>query len=236
MNLPNAITVGRIAAAPFVAVLPLAQSWELRLLGFVLFVVVAVSDYYDGMLARSRNLITDLGKQLDPLADKLFLLATLVPMYLLMEAPRSRIVGTETGSGPFASALFAARAFPFVLPTGLVGLPLWVAVVVLGRELLMTVFRQIAARRGVVIAAIGPAKWKTGFQLVWVGAAYFWFWAVTAAAQHGWRGGAWTAFAYFNGVVGVATMAAAVALTVYSLWLYVRRYGGVLVGRPVRSE
>ena len=41
--------------------------------------------------------------------------------------------------------------------------------IVLGRELFMTVFRQFAARRGVVIAAIGPAKWKTGLQLVWIG-------------------------------------------------------------------
>ena len=46
----------------------------------------------------------------------------------------------------------------------------------------MTVFRQLAARRGVVIAAIGPAKWKTGFQSTWVGSAYFWFFAATLAA------------------------------------------------------
>src|SRR3712207_8272910 len=48
-----------------------------------------------------------------------------------------------------------------------------------------TLFRsQLAARRGVVIAAIRSAKWKTGFQFVWVGAAYFWFWAQTAAVRY----------------------------------------------------
>ena len=80
MNLPNAITVGRIAASPLVGWLPLTPSATYRAVAFVLFVVLAVSDYWDGRLARSRNSITDLGKQLDPLADKLFLVVTMVPM------------------------------------------------------------------------------------------------------------------------------------------------------------
>ena len=80
MNLPNALTVARIAAAPVVATLAFQPSWAPRLAGFVLFIVVAVTDYYDGKLARSRNLVTDLGRLLDPLADKLLLLATFVPM------------------------------------------------------------------------------------------------------------------------------------------------------------
>ena len=75
MNLPNSITVGRIAASPLVAILPFVDSWGARLAAFALFLVVAVSDYYDGQLARSRNLVTDLGRILDPLADKLFLVA-----------------------------------------------------------------------------------------------------------------------------------------------------------------
>ena len=113
------------------------------------------------MLARSRKQETDLGRLLDPLADKLLLVGTFVPMYLL------------------------APTFPFITPFGDVGLPLWVVVVVLGREVFMTLFRQAAKRRGVVIAAIGPAKWKTAVQLVWQGSAYFWFWAATLAALEG---------------------------------------------------
>ena len=91
----------------------------------------------------------------------------------------------------------------------------------------MTVFRQAAARRGVVISAIGPAKWKTGFQSVWVGSAYFWFFAATLAAGHAWNSSAWRAFAYFNGIVGTVTMVISVVLTIYSLALYLRRYAGV---------
>jgi len=125
---------------------------------------------------------------------------------------------------------------PFRTPFGDVALAWWVIAVVLGRELFMTVFRQAAARRGVVISAIGPAKWKTGFQSVWVGAAYFWFFAATLAATRGWETPVWNGFAMFNGVVGVLTMVGAVALTLYSLVLYLRTYGRVFSGAPVRGR
>ena len=210
MNLPNALTVGRIIIAPLIALLPFAPSWELKMAAFVLFIVAAVSDYYDGVLARTRNLVTDLGKLLDPLADKLLLVATLVPIYLLMAG-----YGTPL-------------SMQFTTPFGAVGLPLWVLIVVLGREVVMTVFRQVAAARGTIIAAIGPAKWKLGFQSIWVGAAYFWFAAREASFHYAWSSPWWRAFALFNGIVGVLSMSIAVALTLYSLALYVHRYGRVL--------
>ncbi len=204
MNLPNALSAGRIAITPLVAVLPFFNSWPLRLTAFILFVIAAVTDYIDGHLARTRKEETDLGKMLDPLADKLLLVGTFVPMFML------------------------AKQFPFVTPLGPVGLPLWIVLLVLLREVFMTVFRQAAARRGVVIAAIRSAKWKTGFQLVWQGSAYFWFWAATAAAEkqvldHS----SWRAFALFNGTVGTLMMVAAVYFTVYSLIVYMRRFSGV---------
>ena len=206
MNLPNALTVARIALTPPVALLPFADSPKVRLAAFLLFVLAGITDYFDGRLARSRHDETDLGKLLDPLADKLLLVGTLVPMYVL-----------------------GRDAFAFVTPAGRVGLTWWIVALVLGREAFMTVFRQAAARGGVVIGAIGPAKWKTGMQLVWQGSAYFWFFAASLAASRGWEGArAWRAFAYFNGTVGVVTMTAAVALTLYSLVLYVRRYGDLL--------
>jgi CDP-diacylglycerol--glycerol-3-phosphate 3-phosphatidyltransferase len=209
MNLPNALTLSRILATPLIFILPFADSWELKLAGFVIYVIAAVSDYWDGALARTRNLVTDLGKLLDPLADKALLLSTLVPIYLL-----------QSGHGTVLD-------MRFVTPWGEAALPLWVLVVVLGRELFMTVFRQAAARRGTVIAAIGPAKWKTGFQSVWVGSAYFWFAAKAAAFHWVWANDWWRDFANFNGIVGVVTMTVAVVLTVYSLGLYLRRYARV---------
>lgn len=228
MNLPNALTAARIAATPLIAWLPLAPSSALRFTAFALFTLAAVTDYVDGRLARSRKQETDLGRLLDPLADKLLLVATIVPMYLLMRP------GAHSPSPWPAKAL--DNVLPFRTPVGDVGLALWIVAVVLGRELFMTIFRQAAARRGVVIAAIGPAKWKTGFQSLWVGSAYCWFFAATVAATHAWDTPAWNAFAYFNGTIGVGAMVGSLALTLYSLLLYLRTYGRVFTGAPVRGR
>lgn len=220
MNLPNAVTAGRIAVTPLIAWLPLAPSSGLRLIAFLLFVVAAITDYVDGQLARSRKEETDLGRLLDPLADKLLLVATCIPMFVLMRSG-SPVVDTWP-----AKAL--SNVLPFRTPFGDVSLAWWVLAVILGRELFMTIFRQLAARRGVVISAIGPAKWKTGLQLLWIGSAYCWFFAATLAASRGWDTTLWNGFANFNGVVGVLAMIGSIALTVYSLGLYLRSYGRVL--------
>lgn len=208
MNLPNALTAGRIAATPLIAALPFADSWKLRLVAFVLFAVAAITDYVDGHLARSRHQETDLGRLLDPLADKLLLFGTFVPMYVLAETR------------------------PFITPFGDVGLPGWILAIVLGREVFMTLFRQYAKYRGVVIAAIGPAKWKTAFQSVWQGSAYFWFFASTLAAAKAWSNDRWHAFALFNGTVGTLTMIGAVLLTIISLVIYLHSFRRVFAMSP----
>ena len=229
MNLPNALTVGRIVITPLIAWLPFLESWEMRVTAFVLFLAAAISDWWDGHLARTRNLITDLGRLLDPLADKLLLVATLVPMYALQQH--------YTFVAPLEGVLPEPSPFLFTTPIGRVSLPLWMVWLVIGREAFMTLFRSAAARRGLVIAAIGPAKWKTTFQSIWTGAAYFWFWARTLAGAQGWlEDGWWRAFAHFNGLVGTLSMVGAVGLTFWSLVLYVSRYGGAYLkaGRAVR--
>ena len=208
---------------PFIAWLPFTTSWSSRFAGFVLFLIAAISDYWDGHFARQRNLVTDMGRLLDPLADKMLLVATMVPMYLMQRHPNF-LVDPATADPD-------ATKYLFETPVGLVSLPLWVLLVVLGRELLMTVFRQYAAKRGTVIAAVGPAKWKTGFQFTWIGAAYFWFFAQALATSRDWHNEPmWRAFAWFNGIVGTVTMIAAVLLTIYTLWLYVDRYGRRVAG------
>ena len=239
MNLPNAITAARIAVAPAIAWLIVIPSWPIRIAAWILYLAAAITDYYDGKLARSRNLVTDLGRLLDPLADKLLLVCTLGPMWWLMRGvpfvaplPAANDWATPGVVGPVMAG--AHVSWPLVTPFGLVGLPLWVVLVVLGREALMTVFRQYAAYRGVIISAIGPAKWKTGFQSTWAGAAFFWFGAAAAAAEYGWTSDVWRYFAMFNGIVSTVTMVGAVALTLYSLGLYAKRYG-YLLGRSTRE-
>jgi CDP-diacylglycerol---glycerol-3-phosphate 3-phosphatidyltransferase len=211
MNLPNGLTIARIAATPLIAVLPFAPSAAARLGAFMLFTAAAVTDWVDGYLARRRKQETDFGRMLDPLADKLLLLGTFVPMY------------------------FLARSLPFETPAGRIGLPLWVVAIVLGREVTMTWFRRFAQQRGVVIAAIWPAKWKTFIQLLWQGAAYCWFWLATLAASRGWNGPLWHDFALFNGALATLMMVLAVGLTVYSLYLYMRDYGYLLRTRPTSA-
>jgi phosphatidylglycerophosphate synthase len=230
MNLPNALTVGRIAITPLIAILPFAPATAPRVIAFILFLFAAVSDYADGVLARSRKQETTLGKLLDPLADKLLLIGTFVPMWALMQSANGAISGAS-----FATSDLSPRALPFLTPWGDVSLPWWIVVIVLGRELAMTIFRQAAARRGVVIAAIGPAKLKTVFQLLWQGAAYLWFVVATFALTRDWKGAGWHGFALFIGTAGTIVMSVAVVLAVYSLWLYFSRYGRVFVQSRARS-
>ncbi len=89
-NLANIITVVRILLAPlFVVLLVLdgGADGALRIAAAVLFIVAIATDGVDGMLARRRNLVTDLGILLDPIADKLLTGAALVMLAVLAELP-----------------------------------------------------------------------------------------------------------------------------------------------------
>ncbi len=223
-NLPNAITAARILIAPVIAYLPFVDSPVLRTTAFVLYVLAAVSDYVDGELARTRGLITDLGKALDPLADKLLLVCTSVTLLVLQGPagdPGVSLLARIPGLGSHA------HQFPFISFFGTWYLPWWVIAVVLGREAFMTVFRAMAQRRGVVIAAIGPAKWKAAMQYIWVGAAFCHFAVITFARHELVQGELWAQFTQLVGSIGVISMVIAVALTLWSLVLYLRRYGAL---------
>jgi CDP-diacylglycerol---glycerol-3-phosphate 3-phosphatidyltransferase len=90
------------------------------------------------------------------------------------------------------------------------------------------VFRQLAQKKGVVIAANFPAKVKTVVQYIWVGAAYFWFGAETLAARDGWAGRpAWDFLGPLVGAIGVTSMFVAVGLTIATFAIYLRRYGAL---------
>ena len=78
LNLPNLLTIGRIAAIPVVCALVVAGTPELRWAAFALYVVAAITDWLDGYLARRMNLISPLGRMLDPIADKLLVAALIV--------------------------------------------------------------------------------------------------------------------------------------------------------------
>lgn len=78
MNLPNKLTVGRIALVPlFVATLLINFPFN-NVVALIIFIAASLTDLFDGKIARKRNLVTDFGKFADPLADKILVLAALL--------------------------------------------------------------------------------------------------------------------------------------------------------------
>ena len=77
MNIANKLTVLRVILIPFFIVFGLIQNTACAYAALVIFVVASLTDYLDGNLARKMNLVSDFGKFLDPLADKLLVLAAL---------------------------------------------------------------------------------------------------------------------------------------------------------------
>ena len=207
---------------PLIAWLPFVPSAHWRGIAFLLYLVVAISDHYDGKLARERNQVSDLGRLLDPLADKIFLLATFIPMFIL-QAPHGDMLARALPRVAESSSYAFLSWFSFP-----VSLPWWVLAIVLGREAAMTWFRHVAQGRGLVISAMGPGKLKATFQYIWVGAAYFWFFFRTWLEEHGYTAPAWDQAVLLLGTIGTVSLVIAVVLTVWSFALYLQRYGKVL--------
>lgn len=208
-TLPNIITLVRISFTPVIALLPFIEGYWPKVICFIVFVVAAVSDVFDGYLARRHNQVTDLGKLLDPIADKLLLFATLVPIYWISRTRHDLYDIPVWGS-----------------------IPLWVCVLLIGRELAMTAFRWWAQRHGVVIPAGGAGKLKTVLQNIFVGAIMLWFAFRDARKPMGWEhsrlAGYWNQF--HGGFVAV-TLAVAALLTVYSFVLYLYRNRALFLDR-----
>jgi phosphatidylglycerophosphate synthase len=205
LNLPNAITLGRIVLAVVLVPMLLVDSVGMRIAAFLVFLVASLSDLVDGKLARSRNLITDFGKLADPLADKLLLVATFVPFYWLSH-----------GGEP-------QTAFPWFWPKGV--LPWWILAIIFGRELFITVFRGYAAKRGVVLAAGKAGKLKAVVQNVASGSVILWYALFSAVHAHGWNSRFLRSFWIpFHRTFAIVALAVAVALTVVSLVIYLQSF------------
>src|SRR5205809_1122175 len=164
-TLPNILTLARICLTPVLALLPFIQGYWPKVIAFLIFIAASASDVVDGYLARRHNQVSELGQLLDPIADKLLLFATLIPIFWLTRHPTILVDYRIPWWGSF---------------------PVWVALLLVGRELLMTGFRFFAKRRGVVIPAMGAGKLKAVVQNVFIGATLFWFaWKDALAAELG---------------------------------------------------
>ena len=168
MNLPNKITLARICMIPlFVVVFYLDVIPYNYLISAVIFVLAALTDALDGHIARSRNLVTNLGKFLDPIADKV-----LVSTAFILLLTRSFIF-----YAPFL--LFFDTDLEMLSVQSITSIVSGVCVaVILARELIVSGFRMVAAERKLVIAADKLGKIKTTCQdaaiAILLASASFW--------------------------------------------------------------
>ncbi|MES2123930.1 MAG: CDP-alcohol phosphatidyltransferase family protein [Gemmatimonadota bacterium] len=201
-TLPNILTAARIAITPIVFALPFIQGYWPKLACFVIFVTAAVTDVIDGRIARRDGLESDLGRTLDPLADKLLLFATLGPIWWISQQRHELYDIPVWGS-----------------------IPLWVCLLLIGREFAMTAFRAYAQRKGVIIAAGNAGKMKAALQNVFIGATLFWFAFRDAVRPLGWQRSHFAQWWHqFHGGFVAATLGIALTLTIYSFVVYLVQY------------
>jgi CDP-diacylglycerol---glycerol-3-phosphate 3-phosphatidyltransferase len=138
VNLPNYITLTRIAAIPLLIWILCTSKFsgetngEREILASAVFILASITDGIDGYLARKRGQITTMGMLLDPLADKLLIAAAFVTL---------------------------VQFNPELVPA-------WIAVVIIGREFLVSGLRSIAASEGFTITASDLGKFKMLVQII----------------------------------------------------------------------
>lgn len=139
MNLPNKISIARICMIPVFVLFFFLEFPYHHAVSALIFAVAACTDFVDGHIARSRNLVTNLGKFLDPIADKV-----LVATAFVLMVTEQKIFGVFGAWGEIAGAVCIC--------------------LILARELIISAFRQIAATAGIVLAAEKLGKYKTACQ------------------------------------------------------------------------
>ena len=178
MNLPNKLTVLRVIMVPFFVFFMLtdvggaANKW----IALVLFVVASLTDMLDGKIARKYNLVTNFGKFMDPLADKLLVCSAMICLVDLKL------------------------------------IPVWVVLIIIAREFIISGFRLVASDNGIVIAASYWGKFKTTFQMLMVIVIIF-----NINLQLGWLN-----------ILGTILIYVALVLTVVSLIDYIAKNKDVL--------
>ena len=142
MNLPNKITLSRICLIPVFAVIFFLDMIPYNyFIAAVIFVVAACTDFLDGHIARKRGLVTNLGKFLDPIADKVLVSTALI---VLLVRPQILLVLWQGDWVLVCAGVCVA--------------------IILARELIVSGFRMVAASAGLVLAADKIGKVKTTFQ------------------------------------------------------------------------
>ncbi|MFA7229510.1 MAG: CDP-diacylglycerol--glycerol-3-phosphate 3-phosphatidyltransferase, partial [Melioribacteraceae bacterium] len=129
MVLPNQLTVLRIILTPVFLILFLSEEPLMKQLAYLVFIIAAITDWYDGWLARKFNYITEWGKFMDPLADK----------------------------------ILTSTAFYAFVMIGI--LQLWMVLIIIIRDILITLLRIFADHRKVSFSTTRTAQVKTFLQM-----------------------------------------------------------------------
>lgn len=178
MNLPNKLTVLRLALVPvFVALLMLPAIPHNSLWALVIFAVASLTDLLDGKIARKRGLVTDFGKLMDPLADKVLVAAAYICMIELGDLSSIAVLVVIAREFAVTSLRLVAAGRGQVLAADIWGKAKTVSqmVTVIGilllRELSYTGTLPAAFPYGIVVST---AVWITVALTVFSGCNYFW--------------------------------------------------------------
>ena len=207
MNLPNKISCVRIALIPIFIFFYMADFIPYgKLVATLVFMIACFTDFVDGKIARSRGLVTNLGKFLDPIADKVLVMSALL---LLIAYPITPNVGDVVA--------------PTIMPqyVGIIA-----AIVILARELIISAFRQIAATKNVVMAADIYGKVKTVFQMITL--IFYFIYAFVIEEFYVATNQAWLTANTVLNIVGYVLLAITVIMTIVSAWKYISNNRQVL--------
>ena len=142
LTLPNLLTLSRILAVPLLVLFLWWPDWQLGYaLGFVLYCAAAITDYFDGMLARSQGTVSKLGQFLDPIADKIMVAAV-----ILILTAKGGLTGPIVGDAHVIAGL-----------------------IILMREIIVSGLREFLGGIQVSVPVSKLAKWKTTLQLIALG-------------------------------------------------------------------
>lgn len=173
INLPNFLTVSRILLTPIFLALIFAERWYCQNLALFIFLLASLTDLYDGRLARRGGDVTEVGRFLDPLADKILVSSALISLGKL----------------------------------GVV--EMWLVVVILVRDVVITILRMYAIHRNRPVVTSTLAKWKTSIQMTTILVILACMNVKTVLVELGsattFLDGQWS-YWFFNGLIGTAML------------------------------
>ena len=212
MNLPNRISVCRILLIPIFVFFYLATFIPYgKLVALLIFALACFTDFLDGYIARSRGLVTTLGKFLDSIADKILVMSGLI---LLIAVPIA----------PHGGTLLEPAIYPTYMGVTF-------AIIIIGREFMMSALRQIAAAKNVILAADMFGKVKAVFQFVTL--IYYFAYAFIVAEFYSLIG---TTANMVLSVVGYVLLVATAILTVFSIINYITKNRKIFREEKVKKD